>query len=355
MSDVFLVVVTQKVDEDDAILGFFTGWIEGLARRVDRLGVITLGRGAFTPPENVEVASLGRERGAGRAAMLAAFQRSLRRFMREGPPQALLAHMVPRYVLYALPQAALRRVPLYLWYTHKGVDTYLRMAHPFVRRVFTASEESFRLPSTKKVVTGHGIDTRRFHPGGQDERKGLVSAGRIAPSKDPLTLVEAVACLRERFPAERIETRIAGEPLLDADRAYREAVLGRVRALGLEEVVRFIGPLAHRDMPAFFRSAEITVNASRTGSVDKVVLEAMACGALPLTSNEAFLPLFGDLAARLCFRQGDAQDLADKAAALLGLDPSARKQLAGRLRALVVRDHDLEGLLDRLVEEMAPR
>ena len=351
----FLVVLTQKVDEEDAILGFFCRWLEGLARRVDRLGVIALERGRFRLPENTEVASLGREAGAGRFAMLAAFQKGLHRFMKHGPPDAVLAHMVPRYVLYALPQAAFHHVPLYLWYTHKGVDRYLRMAHPFVRRVFTASEESFRLPSRKKTVTGHGIDLGHFHPGGAGTpRRGIVSAGRIAPSKDPLTLVEAVARLKDRFPAERIETRIAGEPLLGSDRAYRDALSARVEALGLEEVVRFTGPLAHRAMPAFFRSAEILVNASRTGSVDKVVLEAMACGTPPLTCNEAFEPLFGDLAERLCFRRGDAADLAAKAASLLELPPAERAALTARLRGMVEADHDLERLLDRLVAEMGP-
>ena len=42
------------------------------------------------------------------------------------------------------------------------------------------------------------------------------------------------------------------------------------------------------------RRARVLVNTSRTGSVDKVVLEAMASGTIPLTCNESFLSVFDE-------------------------------------------------------------
>jgi hypothetical protein len=80
------------------------------------------------------------------------------------------------------------------------------------------------------------------------------------------------------------------------------------------------------------RRARVMVNASRTGSIDKVVLEAMACGALPLTCNEAFVPLLGpELSARLTFRLGDPADLAAGVQRLLALPPGEAAALGARL------------------------
>lgn len=57
-----LLVVTQKVNAEDAILGFFVQWIEGLARRVNRVFVLALETGPHELPDNVEVISLGKDR-----------------------------------------------------------------------------------------------------------------------------------------------------------------------------------------------------------------------------------------------------------------------------------------------------
>ena len=54
---------------------------------------------------------------------------------------------------------------------------------------FTASRDSCRLKSKKVMVTGHGIDLNSFCP--QDEGKtiDLITVGRIASSKNLVTLI----------------------------------------------------------------------------------------------------------------------------------------------------------------------
>jgi hypothetical protein len=49
-----------------------------------------------------------------------------------------------------------------LWMTGDPDRAPVRCAEPLVVKAFTASELSFRLPTQKKVVTGHGIDTQEF-------------------------------------------------------------------------------------------------------------------------------------------------------------------------------------------------
>jgi glycosyltransferase involved in cell wall biosynthesis len=347
-----LLVLTQKVNSEDAILGFFVEWLARMARRVDRLFVIALEKGPCDLPDNAEVISLGKERGRGGPAMLLAFQQAMWRICRKERPDAVFAHMVPRYVLYAAPIARLFGVPIDLWYTHKGVDKYLRMAHPFIRHAFTASEESFRLASPKKVVTGHGIDTEMFRPDEAVERTGLLTVGRITPSKDQAVIVEALALLKQKAAGPAPGVRILGEPLLDSDREYLARLKKEIADSGLDALVRFEGSVPHRDLARYYRQARIMINASHTGSVDKVVLEAMASGALPLTCNESFVPLLGDLADRLVFEKHDAAGLAKRIEFLLGMDPESREATAGKLRKIVKDHHDLDRLMDSLVAKM---
>lgn len=349
-----LLTLTQKVKADDAILGFYVQWLEKMAQRVDHLQVIALEKGAFDLPSNVEVISLNKESGAGPLSMFLTFNKAMVRLCRARKPDAILAHMVPKYVLYALPVARLFNVPIDLWYTHKGVDKYLRMAHPFIRHAFTASHESFRLPSDKKVIFGHGIDTQKFAPPQEGAREGIITVGRITPSKDQEVLVEAVAKLKAKGIARSLETRLIGEPLLDSDCEYEKHLKSIIAKSSLDETVIFEGAQPHARMKDYYSAARVVVNASHTGSLDKVVLEAMATGAVPITCNESFLPLLGDLSKDLFFEKRNVDELAARIEHVLNLDDRAYEELGERLRSIVCTHHDLDRLMDRLIDKMNP-
>jgi glycosyltransferase involved in cell wall biosynthesis len=344
-----LVILTQVLDREDAVLGFFHGWCSEFARHVDRLTVFAQRVGDVDLPANVSVESLGKEEGGGKLTMLQRLLGGLLALRGGQRPDAVLVHMVPRFVLYAAPALSTRRVPLYLWYTHKGVDRNLRLAVPLVRKVFTASEESFRLRRAhgRRVVTGHGIDCKRFAPGPGPRSVDVLSVGRLAPSKGQDEVLAAVARLQ---PVPSVE--IAGDILLDSDAEYRDRIASLARTQG----ARMLGAVPWLRMPDVMRRARVMVNASRTGSVDKVVLEAMACGTLPLTCNEAFAGVFGDgLAGRLMYREGDSADLAEKLRALLALPPGEADELGRALRRIAIEGHDLEWLIPLLVSEMEPK
>ncbi|MEK7522407.1 MAG: glycosyltransferase, partial [Patescibacteria group bacterium] len=55
-----------------------------------------------------------------------------------------------------------------------------------------------------------------------------------------------------------------------------------------EGIIEFVGPIPNKNIVEFYQSGDLFVNLSDTGSLDKAVLEAMACGLKVLTSNEAF-------------------------------------------------------------------
>lgn len=343
-----ILIVTQVLDRTDAVLGFFHTWCKVFAENVDSLTVVAQRVGEVELPANVEVVSLGKERGAGKLAMLARLNACLAGARGRRRPDAVWAHMVPKFVLYAAPLCLARRIPQYLWYTHKGVDRNLRWALGLVRTVFTASEESFRYEGGlhKRLVTGHGIDCEHFHRGPEQRPVDVLTVARLAPSKGQDELLEALSRL-PRCPV----TEIAGDILLESDASFREALHRRADAL--RGPISFLGAVPYGEVAGVMRRAKVMVNASRTGSVDKVVLEAMACGTIPLSCNESFTRVFGpELSARLMFAQDDPEDLARQLNALLALADDERTALGRELSGRVAAHHDLAALVPRMVSAM---
>jgi len=68
-----ILIITQKVDLDDPLLGFFHRWLEEFAEHTECVHVVCLEEGRHTLPQNVAVTSLGKERGASRLEYLATF------------------------------------------------------------------------------------------------------------------------------------------------------------------------------------------------------------------------------------------------------------------------------------------
>jgi glycosyltransferase involved in cell wall biosynthesis len=205
----------------------------------------------------------------------------------------------------------------------------------------------------KLTCVGHGIDTTLFEPA-EVAPVGpplLLSVGRLSPVKDPMTLVMAVAVLRER--GHDVRCALVGEAP-ERDLAFATRLREQVRTMGLDGVVHFTGALRYEAVGHWYRRCFAHVNCAPTdNAVDKAALEAMACAKPSLSSALTFQETMGHLASRLIFRHGDATDLADRLAALLALPPGELAGIGRELRERVVRMHDLESVADKLLAVFA--
>lgn len=347
-----LLFLTQVIDAQDAVLGFVSRWVEGLAKQCERVRVVALEAGDVAGlPANVDVRVVGR---SGVVARYFRYRRFLAEALRDEHFDAVLAHMVPRYALVASGPARRHGAGLFLWYTHAGVDARLRRAVQLVDRVFTASPESLRVETAQKVVTGHGIDLRHFD---REEAPAvpprLLAVGRLTAAKDPLTVLEALSRLVRG--GRDLHLDLVGGGLTVQDQQYARSVEERIERLGLRERVHRAGAVPYRDIAGWYARSSVVVNASFTGSVDKVVLEAMATRRPFVSCNESIPPVVASLGARarsLAFAKGDAAGLADRIDALLALPAGERAALGEDLRAIVARDHEVDALMARLVKEM---
>jgi len=265
-----LLLVTQIVDRDDAILGFFHRWIEEFAKHVESIEVVCLKEGKHELPSNVRVHSIGKEQGGGNTFLYSIRFMYLAWKLRN-EYERVLVHMNPEYVVLAGCFWKLWRKPVGLWYTHKSVNLKLRIAELFVDVIFTASKESFRLPSKKLQVMGHGIDTEFFAPDEKVSRGNhLLSVGRLMPAKRHDLAIRVAK-------DAGVALRIAGEGV------ERERLTALARELGAQ--VTFLGGLTQLGLRDEYRIATKLIHRSETGSLDKVVLEAAACGC-PVDSTD---------------------------------------------------------------------
>lgn len=264
-----LLIVTQIVDTEDSYLGFFVRWIEEFAKHVESVEVICLKEGNHNLPKNVRVHSLGKEKGVSKLSYIFNFYTYIWHLRKNY--DTVFVHMNPEYMALGGLFWCVWQKRIALWYTHKSVDTKLRIAAFFANIIFTASKESFRLATKKVRVVGHGIDTDFFSPDpGISRGTTLLSVGRLMPSKRHDLVIRAAAIAGR-------ELRIAGE---GPERKNLETL---AHTLGAK--VHFLGGLTQEQLRDEYRKAAFFLHASETGSLDKVVLEALACGLPVITTN----------------------------------------------------------------------
>lgn len=343
-----LLMITRKVDRDDSHAGHTYVWVRELAHQLapGRLEVLCLQQGNIQGlPDNVRVTSLGKERGVGRLQRWVNFFLLVPRLVRRS--DAVFCHQNPEYTIAVWPLAKVFRKRIVTWYTHGSVTWKTRAVAKLANVILTASAESFRVPSLKVAVTGHGVDLEQFAYQLRPHKSTfhVVSVGRISPTKDYETLIQAVSLLRQQ-DVGNVVVSIIGEPGLPEHGAYLQNLMQLVERLKLGDVVQFIGSVPNREVARYYQTADAMVNLSGTGSVDKAVLEAMACGCLVVTSNPAFRRIIGN---EWVVAPNDASALADALRELMSMDQATRQTLGHQLRAIVERDHNLTALVVKIM------
>jgi|Deesub1362B_J571_1020462.scaffolds.fasta_scaffold00760_10 glycosyltransferase involved in cell wall biosynthesis len=344
-----LLLFNLATDTNDPILGFTTRWIRALAKRVEFIHVITMRAGKVEVPGNVQVYSVGKEKGYGEPRRVLEFYRYLFQILRKDHVDVCFSHMIPIFTVLAAPVLRAKGIPIITWYAHRQVTLTLKLAHHLSDLMVSINEDSYPYRQNKLVSLGHGVDTDLFSPADTQPENPplLLSVGRLSPIKDPMTLIEAVYLLRQR--GYEIRCVLLGDAP-ERDRVYAEAVRQRVSELGLDKVVQFVGSVPNEQVVHWYRRCFAHLNCSPADhSLDKAVLEAMACGKPSLSSTLGFEETMGEQANLLLFKQKDAENLAEKLAALLKLSLAERERIGLYLRERVIKMHSLERLADKLV------
>ncbi len=364
-----LLVLTQKVDNNDDLLGFFHSWLAEFARHCQLVTVICLQAGEVNLPANVRLFSLGKEKAAsaGRWRLRLGYLFRLYKYLRQERQNYdfVFVHMNTEYVLLAGWYWRLAGKKIGLWHAHKVVHWRLRLAARLADIIFTSTPEGCRLKSKKIKVVGQGIDTNKFkiqnsklkikNPKTEIKENELkiITVGRISPIKDYETLLKAVAQVKSELAGSnfKISFNIIGTPATKSDREYERELKQFVQAKKIDKVVNFLGAVPNKNIVQYLQAADLFISASRTGSLDKAILEAMACGLPPITSNQAAQKVLKDYP-QLLFAAGDSRQLANKIKEFLLWPPAEKFSFGQNLRQIVKDGHSLAGLIKNIVNLM---
>jgi len=345
-----LLLFNLATDRTHVTLAFGLRWIEELARHFSHIDVVTMYEGPHVLPSNVTVWSVGREKRFSKPRRVIEFYRIVFTILRRKSIDVAFTHMIHSFAVLFWPIGKLLGIKNLLWYAHGAVPMGLRLAHVAADKVVSSTPEGFRIPSHKVTYIGQGVEVavcaqewlRR-----EDGEFRILSVGRISPVKGLDVLFEALQQWKEPS-SRRWRLDLVGGPTSPLEESYFVLLKQRAERLKNSGTICFHGRLEPAQIRQFLNGAHVFVNLSRTGSLDKAIVEAMMSGCPVLSCNEAFCAIAKHEGFSECCVTPPPKDVAAKLRWVAALDEAGRAMLGKRMADVAVRDHSLNGLISRL-------
>lgn len=341
-----LLVITQKVDKNDAVLGFFHNWLLKFAENFDNIVVICLEKGECNLPKNVQVLSLDKENKASRWQYISKFYQYI--WQERKNYDAVFVHMNQEYVLLGSIFWRIFAKKIILWRNHKIGNFLTSLAVCFANKVYCTSAESFTAKFQKTQIMPVGIDTDIFNRKENIEKipKSILFLSRVNSIKNPDTLLEALSVLKKRninFYAEFV-----GDALVK-DLNFYQQLKTQTTKYDLDDRVKWSPAVPNHQTPEIYNKFLVSVNLTVSGSLDKTIFEAMACKTLILSSN-SFLEKI--VPAEFFCEYKNSEQLADRLENILALSFDEQINYAGKFRQYVVENHSLNLLLEKIKKDL---
>lgn len=341
-----LLVITQKVDKNDSILGFFHNWLLKFAENFDNIIVICLEKGQYDLPQNIQILSLGKENKASRWQYVSKFYQYI--WQDRKNYDAVFVHMNQEYVLLGGIFWRIFAKKIILWRNHKIGNFLTSVAVYFANKVYCTSVESFTAKFQKTKVMPVGIDTDMFNRKENIEKipKSILFLSRVSSIKNPGTLLEALVILKKRninFYAEFIGDALA------KDLNFYQQLKTQTTKYDLGDRVKWLPAVPNWQTPKIYNKFLVSINLTASGSLDKTMFEAMACETLVLSSNTA---LENIVPAEFFCEYQNSEQLANKLEYILTLSSDDQKKYAKKFRQYVVENHSLYKLIFSLTNSL---
>ncbi len=332
--------MTQKVDCNDPILGFFHSWIMELSKFFEKITVICLEKGEYSLPSHIEVLSLGKEKHASKLEYISNFYSFLWRYRKEY--DHVLVHMNEEYVLMGGVFWHFLGKKLFMWRNHAKGSLWTKLAVLLSQRVFCTSPTAFVTYSPKTHLMPVGVETKKFFTSEiQSKKNSFLVLGRIDPVKKVENVLQAVSSLQKGG----IETKvnIVGNPS-KGNQNYFSLLKNIVEKEKLSGDVSFSPAVKHSETPLLYHSYSYYINLTPSGSLDKTIFEALASGLIVITANNFFKNILPD---ELIVSDPSKLENAMKFA----LDYIPSEDARGKIKKLI-EGHSLENLGKRLSQEI---
>ena len=155
-----ILLITEKIDKDDEMFGYFHGRIIDFIPYCEKLTIICLEEHAHNLPSNVPVLSLGKEKKFSRLKYTLNFYRYI--WTERKNYDVVFVHLAPIWVVMGGLIWRFLGKEIVLWYNHTFVDLKHSIAEKFASVILTTSENSFRVKSKKVKIFPNTVDLEAF-------------------------------------------------------------------------------------------------------------------------------------------------------------------------------------------------
>jgi glycosyltransferase involved in cell wall biosynthesis len=342
-----LLIITQVIDTEHPILGFFHRWVIEFAKNCEHVHVIALQVGEYNLPENVTVHSLGKDEGKGRFTYLLRFYKLIWSLRHEY--DNVFVHMNQIYVILGALLWGIFSKPIGLWYAHGAVTTSLHIAVFLSQKVFTSTRQGMTIDTPKRIIVGQGIDTEVFKMLEKKEEQDLklITVGRVSVSKNIDTLLRACVQIKEQnIP---FSFKIIGPATIPSEVEYLKKMKLFCSELKLDDEVQWVGPVAQTDLPMYLQSADVFIHDGATNSLDKALLESVLCGCVVISSNPAYRDLDVSSSEELLYKPKDVNALARAVLRVQQLDSSVRGQEMQPVLDYICSNYSVSNLISGII------
>lgn len=336
-----LLIITQKMDKTDPVLGFFHTWVLKLSEKFENIKVICLERELVDLPSNIKVFSLGKESGRNKFKYVFNFYKYIWQLRSEY--DAVFVHMNQEYILLGGIFWSVLGKKIYFWRNHPKGSFLTRIAIWFSEKVFYTSPQSFTATFKKGILMPVGIDTDMFKTSNTKTQipNSILSLGRISPIKNIHKLVDAAIILDKKNIDFTLD--IVGSPTNPEDTNYLDMLKKIAETLMLKGRVKFLEAVSQERAVGLYQNHQIFVNLTPSGSMDKTILEAIACGSIPLVVNEYYKRVEGVTVVSV-----SEEEIAQNLEFILRIDSDKKENLKKKLSNYVKSNHGLSKLVEVL-------
>jgi len=344
-----VLMFNLKVNLTDETLEFAINWVKEIAERCEHVDLITLEYSGEFIANNVSVFSLGKERGDSKMKQLLNLYQIVFSLLLKNEYSFCFSHMNPLFIAFTGFFIRLKQIEIITWYAHRNASFPLRVGMFFSNKIISINEHSFPLITDKLFELGHGINLNLYKRDNLTKRKDektLLFVGRLSKIKQVEIIIKAVEILLSK--SFLIKLYIIGDKS-NVDDSYVLFLKKLVVIKYLDKSVFFIGRLSNKDTVPYYQNCFAHINCSPSNhSVDKTILEAMACGSLSLSSVLAAKETMGIYSNKLIFEDKNEIDLANKLEYWLKQDDAKIDTVTAYLYEKVHSMHSLKNLVNKL-------
>ena len=343
------IVLFNFMTDKNSRFSFALDWIEKISVNFNFVFVITLNAGEYKLPENVKVFNLNRKKHS-RLRVILRLWKTLALLHKKYHISAYFIHMAIRFTLLIFPFKLIFRPKLVIWYAHQAIPVELIISDKLADTAFTCTKYAYNLSNPKNLkIIGHGINMNKFTLSRRKIQKinNIVTIGRITSVKNLDILINSFIELADDFP--NIKLFLIGGTVRQDDKEY-EIKLKKM-AKDYRDRIIFIGEVKFNSIKKYYNSSDLFINLSASSSLDKAILEAMACGIPVLSTNKSAVSLFSHLYGKGFFPSSIetfSKDMRKILTSEIKLDPEA-------LREEILNNHSLKRLANIISSELIRR